>query len=247
MTTTRLMRAEWQKLTSTASFWVSMAVVAALCPVATIANVFSTQNGPLGSNEQIHHVLAVSAVTSLAMLALGIAAMANEYRHGTIAATFLVTPRRHGVVTAKLAVIGLTGVVVGAAAFTLTLAIAVPALSARGVHHLAGDTPWLLLGTALATGLFGLLGVAVGALFRNTVVAVIGALAWSFVIEGAILQVVAPKLDKWLPTGANIAVTRSSDVSAKLLDPWLAAAVLVGYAVVLAAVAIRFTVRRDVA
>ena len=119
---TRLIRAEIKKLTSTLGFWIAMAVIGALCPLAAVANVFSHQGYTLGSTEHIHHVLAVSAITSLAMLAIGIITMAGEYRHGTIAPTFLVTPKRHRVVAAKVITVGGTGAVVGAAAFLLALA-----------------------------------------------------------------------------------------------------------------------------
>ena len=39
---------------------------------------------------------------TMVMLTIGIAMAANEYRHNTSIPTFLVTPRRRDVVTAKL-------------------------------------------------------------------------------------------------------------------------------------------------
>ena len=62
-------------------------------------------------------------------------------------------------------------------------------------------------GAALASGTYAMLGVALGALTRNTVAAVLGALAWVQVVEVGILQGAVPSVAKWLPTGAAVAVT----------------------------------------
>jgi hypothetical protein len=50
---------------------------------------------------------------------------------------------------------------------------------------------------------------------------------------------------KWLPTGAGVAVTAARDSAPDLLSPGLAAAVLVGWAVAIALLATRFSVRRE--
>ena len=113
------------------------------------------------------------------MLGVGIATMAGEFRHGTCVPTFLITPRRREVVVAKLITVTGLGAIVGAISFGLALAVAVPALGHKGIHHLAGDTPQIWLGATVATALFGALGVALGAITRNTVIAIIGAIGWT--------------------------------------------------------------------
>ena len=117
---------------------------------------------------------------------------------------------------AKLVTAALVGAVGGAVIFGLDLAIALPVYAARGVHHLPVDVASLWIGTTLLTACFGLLGVALGALTRNTVAAIIGALVWAAVIELAVLQPLFPSLAKWLPTGAAVSLTTATDHSALL-------------------------------
>ena len=93
---TRLMRSEIRKLTSVTWFKVTVIVAMVLMPVSAVTNVLQsgTKGGPaLGSPANIHRVLSSSALTSMVMLAIGIAMAANEYRHNTSIPTFLVTPR----------------------------------------------------------------------------------------------------------------------------------------------------------
>jgi ABC-2 type transport system permease protein len=79
----------------------------------------------------------------------------------------------------------------------------------------------------------GVLGVAVGALLRNTAAAIGATLIWAFVIEG-ILPIITnrPHLTSWLPSGA-IREIISSHTGPGQLVPVAAAAVLLTYAAVL--------------
>ena len=156
------------------------------------------------------------------LLGVGIASMAGEFRHGTSVPTFLITPRRRDVVVAKLVAVTGLGAVAGALSFGLALAVAAPALAHQGVHHLPGDTPQMWIGATLATALFGALGVALGSITRNVVVAIIGAIGWSYLVEGLILSQAVPGAGKWLPVGTNMAITRTGDGSG-MLRPWVAA------------------------
>jgi len=88
-----------------------------------------------------------------------------------------------------------------------------------------------------------LLGVALGALTRNTVAAIIGALVWAGVVELALLQPLFPSFAKWLPAGAAKALTVTDHTA--LLQPGMAALVLIGWATAVAALAGGITLRRE--
>jgi ABC-2 type transport system permease protein len=245
---TRLIRIELLKLRTTPAAWVALT----LTSVLTVVSVFSTVllagrpgTAPLGSVENVSQVLAVAVVSSTVMLVLGIMISAAEDRYRTSLSTFLAEPRRARVLLAKMITAAGIGTVAGAATFGLALAVAVPLYADRGVHHLPVDVGALWLGTTMMTACYGLLGVALGALTRNTVAAIIGALAWVGVVELGVLQPLLPAFAKWLPTGAGRALTSAGPGQPHLLPPGVAALVLVGWAVLIAVTASRITLRRE--
>ena len=245
---TNLVRIELLKLRTTRAAAISVAVIV----IVTVASVLTTiwtagQHGgaALGTTANVSKTLSVAALTSMVMMVLGILSVGGEHRHRTMVGSYLAEPRRGRVLLAKLASTGILGAIVGALTFGLALAIAVPAFASRGVHQLGVDVPQLWLGAALASSCFALLGVALGAVTRNTVGAIVGALVWAQLIEVTILQNLIPSLAKWLPTGAAVALTTVGD-NAKLLSPYAAAAVLAGWTAVLGLVAAVISMRREV-
>ena len=89
-----------------------------------------------------------------------------------------------------------------------------------------------------------MIGVALGALTRNTIGAIVAAIVWTLFIEQVILAAIVPGIEKWLPTAAAIGLTNRA--RARALSPVTAGLVLAGYAVALLAAASRTTMRRDV-
>jgi ABC-type transport system involved in multi-copper enzyme maturation permease subunit len=244
---TNLTRLEFLKLRTTPAFYVTAAAALVLSIISASTSVLIKPHGgapPLGSASNVQHVLSQpSAVTSMAMFILGILVVAGEYRQRTILGTFLAEPRRLRVITAKLLAVGVTGVVIAAITYAVTSAVAISLYADKGVHHVPVDIAHIGVGTVLSAATYGLLGVAVGALTRNTVAAIIGGLIWFQVFEVAILENAVPSLAKWFPVGASQGLT-SLDTS-RFLPPAGAAAVLVGWAAVLVLAAARLSIRRE--
>ena len=147
-------------------------VLSVVAAVTTIALAGQQGTPALGTVDNVVKVLSVSAVTSMVMLVMGILVTAGEFRTRTAVGTYLAEPRRVRVVVAKLLAVSVVGTVVGAVSFGAALAVAVPMYAARGVHSLPVDVVRLYWGSVVATVCFGLLGVALGSLTRNTVGAV---------------------------------------------------------------------------
>jgi ABC-2 type transport system permease protein len=245
-----LIKVELLKLRTTPALKICGAVVGGLTVVSVVANILlAGKNGaaPLGTPENVNKVFSVAALSTMVAMAVGIVMVAGEYRHRTIVSTYLAEPRRGRVAAAKLVTAGGIGAVTGAAAFGLAVAVAVPMLAAKGIHHLPVDVTRMWWGAALASACFGMLGVALGAATRHTVGAIIGAIIWVQVVEVAVLQPSAPSLAKWLPTGAGVALTSSGKDTASLLSPGPAAAVLLAWAGVLTLIAAKVSLSREVA
>ena len=242
-----LLPIELYKLRTTPALWVALAVtlVLALVSTATTILVEGAAPMPVGSTGHVSKALSSAALTSVVMLALGVLIIAGEYRHRTIMQTYLGQPRRGLVLATKLVTAGLVGAALAAVTFGLTYAEAVVLYGSLGVESLPVDVGRLWVGAILSTATYGLLGVALGALTRNTVAAIVGGIAWAMVIEAGILVLVVPDLAKWLPTGAATALTTTGEASSALLAPGAAALVLIGWALLISGVAARFSLSRE--
>jgi ABC-type transport system involved in multi-copper enzyme maturation permease subunit len=175
----------------------------------------------------------------------GVLLITSEYRYGTIHPTLLLTPRRRRVLTAKLIAGLLAGLAFGAVAIALALGIGSLILAARGIPPALHERQIALLIAGALTGvaLRGALGVGLGAIVRNQVAAVIGLLAWDFVINGLLFGL-APSVGRFMPTlAANALVGLKTP---HLLPPAAGAAVLAVWTLILALAGLALTQRRDV-
>ena len=224
----------------------AMAAFALLTVVAGIAYAGREGNPSLSADSLPMLVAAPVTLLSGAALLLGILGMAGEFRHQTVTQTFLVTPDRGRVVTAKLVAYPLAGI---------ALALVILAVHRRRGHRLAGRQGHhavvadarlgrVLLGAVLAAGLCGLVGVGVAALVRNQVAALVGVAVWVLLVEGLLMSVLnAPSLGKWLPSAAAAALTNPGGGQLSRLGGTL---LLAGYGLALALAGTRLVVRRDI-
>ena len=146
---------------------------------------------------------------------------------------------------AKLAAGALAGLVFGIVGAALGFGIGYACLAGRGIDYAlsGGQTALLLLGTVALTALWGPIGVGLGALLRNQVSAIIGLLAWGFVVENLLFGLV-PDVGRFGPVHAGDGLMGLTE------DHFLHAApgglVLVVWAAAVSVVGAALAVRRDV-
>lgn len=251
---TRLIQAEFSKLFSTKLWlWLLLGSFAltALFMSFTIGfdgaagNVQPRMDTPQGQR----NLFAVAGVAGIWALILGTIAVTGEFRHQTVTPTFLATPHRGRVVIAKLIAYAITGVAYGIATILLAIAIALPWLSAKDISVSLGSNGILgtMLGVIVGVALYSLLGVGLGALIRNQIAAVVGALVYLFVIEQFISAIPTIRdYYKYFPGGANSALTDGTQPNVTLLEPYQGGLLLVAYALVFAVLGTWLAVRRDV-
>jgi ABC-2 type transport system permease protein len=240
-----LIAAEWLKLRTTRLLYGSIPAAVALSFAAVAGAVLTADNATqLESTSGIRDTLSVTGTGAILVLVVGIIISAGEYRHGTAADTFLTTPRRHRVAAAKLTLGAGVGLAAGVITSLACLGIAGLLYTVEGATFPFGDAEvWLILAGALAyTTLFAILGVALGVLIRNQVLAISAALAWLAVIEHTLVNLV-PDLGRWLPVAAGQAIVRTNLDG--LLTPLAGAALLSAYAAAIAAAGVRVAATRD--
>jgi ABC-2 type transport system permease protein len=190
-------------------------------------------------------LLGVGSLAGVFSALAGIMLVTSEYRYGTIRPTFLFTPRRFRVLGAKLAAGVLAGIVFGIAGEALGFGIGYACLTGRGIDFALDDrqTALLFLGTVAGTGLWGGIGVAVGAIVRSQVGAIIGILAWGFVAENLLFSFV-PGIGRFGPVHAQDALVGFT--TKHLLHAAPGGLILVAWAAALSLVGITRAARRDV-
>ncbi|MFC5823481.1 ABC transporter permease [Nonomuraea insulae] len=239
---TRLIRAELFKAGANRATWILAAIAPVFCVLwAVLIVALAPSSGPLPP-ESVYNMAQQAYIFTLI---LGILGMSAEFRHQTIAWSFLVTPRRGAVVTAKLVAYGLIGLAVAVLSALATLAAGASLLAVKGLPVMSPEVLPVLGGGALSTAGYAVLGVALAVLIRNQV-AVIVLAALIFMYGDYLLSWLAPGVYPWLPTGAARALGGLRLETGTLLPVWGGALLFAGYVAVIVLIARLITLRRDI-
>lgn len=229
----QLIRAELGKLRTRSSLATVIAGAAAIVALLSSQILNSGRIGApsLGTTANVRAMLSSVGVMSTVMLIIGIISVTSEFRHGTISTTFLVTPNRPRLMTAKTLAVGAVGVAVALGSVALVMGISVPLFMSRGVDFdLANpDLLLVLVGVLAGIPLFGVMGVGFGAIIRHQTAAIMIPLIWFQVVENALPSYGLRSMVKWLPSGATSALGRAEIPD--LLPMWGGALLLTVYAV----------------
>ena len=187
----RLIRAEFLKLRTTQVwFWLFLGTIAvgALLAVAQIA-----PHDGIRSEDKVPDLFAVFAASPayIIVFVLGVLGVTTEFRYQTITPTVLQTPSRWAIVTAKMITYAITGAVFALFALLAEAAVGMPWLSSKGipVHLSDGHVQHAIFGTFGVIALFGIVGLGVGALLRNQIVAVVVGIVFLVVLENVLLAI----------------------------------------------------------
>lgn len=168
-----------------------------------------------------------------------------ERRSGFIDQRLLTDPSRARWLRAKATVQTAIGVgygVLGALTAVVTSSV-VFALRDASFDVASTVVARSLVGVVLASGLFALVGTALGSLTANTTAVLASLLVWVLVVEPpAVLGL--PEAGRYLPSAAGLGLTYSPD--AELLGQVPAGLVLAAYATLAVALAARKLARADV-
>ncbi len=205
----RLFQAELLKLLTIRTPKVLLAVAGVIAVVVGVIQVIVIEypdGSPSLSAGQVAGMLAgASAAIPLALI-IGAVGSTGELRHRTEFLNHLITPRRWPQLLARIGAYLIFGLAFAAVLFTTILAlIAGWALIRVGEMPWGPDSTRILLGVAMVTAAYTAVGLAVGTIVRNQVVAVTLIVAWAFILEGLVslpLLLIDPRLSSVLPVQA---------------------------------------------
>ncbi len=251
---TRLLRAELRKVVTTKLWWGMMLGSMAFAAIGVVSQIAT--NGlpnnpatPLASPLTQRAILSSSVSGYIFSVIVGIILITTEFRHFTSRPTFLLEPRRGRVIVGKIVVAAGVGVLYGVACGAVALAIAVPWLSAKGVHidWVPNGLVVVMVGALFVIAIFAVVGVGVGVLFRNQIAAVISTLAYLFVLEPLVSVIpVVKDAYRYLPGAAASALTGVSRQQVTLLTNWQGGLLLLGWGLAFAVAGWILTVSRDI-
>jgi ABC-type transport system involved in multi-copper enzyme maturation permease subunit len=214
---------------------------------------------PLSTAAGVTDVIAGGVWSMIFAAVLGATLSSGEFRHATATGTYLVTPDRNRVLTAKAVAAALVGAVFGLLGWAVATGIGLSFAAAHGYADplTAGTIARYAAGHVVAAALLAAIGAALGSLIRSQIAVVIGILVWSIVAEsilGGLFSSVQPYLPYTAATtlsgtplgGAAFGPAHGAATSVSPLPFAAATALLAAIAVVIAMVAARTTVRSDV-
>jgi ABC-type transport system involved in multi-copper enzyme maturation permease subunit len=249
VTQSRVLHSEWTKFRSLRStvYTLMVAVVLMVGIGALFSAVTANQFHTLSAAERatfspISTSLNGMTFAQLAIGVLGVLLISGEYSTGMIRASLTAVPRRLPVLWGKLAVFAGVVFVVALVASFISFFLGQALLSGQNLN--VGITaPGALrsvIGAALYVTVAGMIGIALGALLRNTAAGISTFVGAFFVIPPltALLPTsVSSHLTQYLPSSAGQALYGGTRGVDNLLSPWTGFALLCGYAVVLIAAA----------
>ncbi|ALG14720.1 hypothetical protein AOZ06_11640 [Kibdelosporangium phytohabitans] len=261
---TALLSAEAHRLSSTRlRLWGLLAAVTTGGFVFLLAMVGPENFDPpmpgLATAAGTQMLLGMASLLAFVPALLGTTAVTAEYRHQTITFTYLFAPRRGTVLAAKLGVYAAAGFAYGLIVAVIAGAGLVVTASVHGISLglPTGELVGMLVRLVVMMTVYTLIGVAVGALLRNQVTALVALGGYFYLGETLLLLIPGVNtIYPFLPGGASAGLTgftflagavAQTGISApQLLSAPFGALVLLGYVTVAAVVAFTTSLRRDV-
>jgi ABC-2 type transport system permease protein len=224
-----LLKAELLKLRTTRTFF---ALVGSAVAISLVVLVLTTLLAGDFTKQDVRASFA-GDFTGLFILLLGAMGMAGEWRHRTITSTILAAPDRLKLIAAKAIAYAVAGSII---------------LSSRGQPTLDAATLLDIIWRNLVVAAYlGAIGVAIGAIVRSQVAAIIGLILFPFVVETTLFGLVPDVAKYSLINGAPSGIIDVSFDGGEddFLDPGIAALVMFGWLTVLFAIGALLLRRRD--
>ncbi|UPO76571.1 ABC transporter permease subunit [Arthrobacter sp. Helios] len=264
----RILRSEWIKVTTVPSTVILIAttlvvmvglgaffawnVVVSKEIMAEASPEMMAQMGGAMDMQAMAHMVPTSGLIfgQLLIASLAVVLIASEYSTGMIRSTMVAVPKRIPALLGKALIIAVIAFVVGGVSALLSYFVGMPILNSADLGFsldVEGMIPSIInTGTFLA--LVAIIGTAIGTLLRSTaggVVTTIGLLMILPILSSIFSVEWVQDVSRFLPSNAGNQLV-ALDIAEGALNQWQGGLVLAAWAVVLLAIALVVTKRRDV-
>jgi ABC-2 type transport system permease protein len=254
VTQARVAYSEWIKLRSLRSTWWTLGIfVVTTIGIGVLLSSVAAAHLSAGHHLSFGQLVTLNLYGAyLAPLTIGVLgglAATGEYMTGQIRASLTAVPTRLPVLWAKLGLFAAVGLIVSEVTVFLTFWIGTTILGHAGAGVSLGQPGVLraVAGTGVYLMLTGLFGLAIGAVVRNTAVA-ISALAGIMLVLPVVTNLLPTTwtvhFAEYLPSNAGQAIL-AVQPSSGILAPWTGLALFAGYIAVVVAGAAVLLKRRD--
>ncbi len=244
------LRSELFKQRTTRTNTVLLASMVGLIALVVVLHMVTIPARDLSDRQGQLKVLGLGTTFGMVFASLvGAMSVTGEVRHGLIRPTFLASPNRVRVITAKAVASAIAGAGFGLASEVVASGVGSAALAGRALHiaATAADFAQLLAGGAAAGALWAVIGVGVGAVVRNQVGAVVGLVVWQLFVEMTLVGSL-PSIGKFAPGASAGAIAGAilEQTSAYLLAPAIGVLLIGAYAAAAMGMGVIAITRRDV-
>jgi ABC-2 type transport system permease protein len=228
-----LIKAELLKLKTTRT---PLGLLAGAVGISILAVVAPGENALQEFGRPLHEqqwMFFVGFLTRIFLLVLGIRAITDEFRYGTITPTLLTVPQRTRLVGAKLIAVAGAGLAIAVALMAAMTATAAVVAALNDVPAPEFWNSWPTYAGLAAVGLiWPIVGLGIGLIVRAQVAAIFGGILWLMAIEDVVRSRLGD-IGDYLPGNAGLGAalaptTRVLLVSALTLMAYGGAAVVGG-------------------
>lgn len=235
-----------KSLTSTAWRILVFASIVVGAGISTVLAVIglTVELSPLdfSSNDHLTAVVGSAAtLTYTVVTIIGVLSVTSEYHTGTIGQTLLANPRRGVVYLAKASWAAITGLIVGIGSMLFTVLGLSLTLgnSTYGFDPTSAELLPTLGGIVVITVVWTMIGAGIGALVREQLVAVVGVIIVTQVLEPIVRLMGITEISLFMPTNLTDAAAGGGILSlatgAQMLQQGTAVLVLLGATVLFSA------------
>src|SRR6187200_1121007 len=260
-----VLRADLRRITTTKLWWVALICIFVLSAgyaalPATVAWLQARAGVTIAPFTDPGIVRSIynggNVLSRILAMVVGIVALGSEYRYGTVASSYLATPRRVRMLLGKAGALLIFGVIYGIVSVAAGILVAIPfVMASNGSLLLDQPAIWrsIILGVC-SIALWTMIGMGIGILIKNMLVALLVGIILGFLVEPVVSVVFF--VNRWdqllnlMPSGATNAMLEiTSPVLFAAQHPtpwWVAGMILAAWCLLPALAGLLSAVRRDV-